>query len=417
VLFAPPASLEVPEVPCDPTTEDLARARSLLVEELLGDFPFTGQAELAQAVAMLIEPVVRDLIEGPTPLYLIEKPTPGTGASLLAELVARIVTGRPGAAMTEGRDEDEWRKRITSKLLTGAQVILIDNVRRRLDSAAIASAITAAVWEDRMLGQSEMVRVPVRCTWIATGNNPSLSAEMVRRAVRVRLDAKVDRPWLREVEEFRHPDLRGWVQRTRGALVWAALVLGQAWLAQGRQAADVRQLGMFESWSQVMGGILATARIPGFLVNLTEFYSTTDGEGAEVRAFLAGWWEKHRDGEVTAAQLFDLATSPQSALDIDARTEQGRKVRFGKLLADLRDRRYRLGEDLMVGVVQAGTIHRAALWKLLPGECGSLGEYSPCLRTRAREEYIEGEQTHQDSHTHQAEPEWVRGDLFQGEPS
>jgi putative DNA primase/helicase len=415
VLLAPPLDLVVPSVPLEPTTEDLARARRLLLEELLGDFPFVGGAERAQAVAMLIEPIIRDLIDGPTPLYLIEKPTPGTGASLLAELVARLVTGRPGAAMTEGRDEDEWRKRITSKLITGAPIVLLDNVRRRLDSAAVASAITAAMWEDRRLTQTEMVRVPVRCTWIATGNNPSLSGEMVRRSVRIRLDAKTDRPWLRDPDQFRHADLRAWVHERRGELLWAALVLGRAWIARGRPASGPRQLGMFESWSRVLGGILATAEIPGFLGNLDEFYATTDAEGAEMRAFLASWWDKHRDADVTAAQLFELATAPSSALDIDAKTEQGRKIRFGRLLSDLRDRRYHLDEGLYVHVASAGTYNRAVVWKLTPSDGGyesmSVYESVSPAHTRAREKVIGAEKTQKDSETHTSDvPDWVRND-------
>lgn len=382
ILYAPPKDLAVPAVPEQPSDADIARARALLVDELLADFPFTGDAERAQAVAMVLEPIVRDLIDGPTPLYLIEKPSPGTGASLLAECPARIITGRPGSVMTEGRDEDEWRKRVTSKLITGAPILLLDNLRRRLDSAAVASAITAPVWEDRVLGQSEMIRIPVRCSWIATGNNPTLSAEMVRRAVRIRLDAKLAEPWLREAQDFRHPDLRGWIQQARSELVWAVLVLGQAWLARGRPAAPVRQLGMFESWSRVMGGILATAEIPGFLTALAEFYAASDVEGSDVRAFLGAWWEKHGDDKVTAAALLELATAPESALDIDARTEQGRKVRFGKLLTELRDRRYRLGDEFLVKVERAGTLHQAALWRLV-GESWEFGESVSPLRTRA----------------------------------
>jgi hypothetical protein len=173
---------------------------------------------------------------------------------------------------------------------------------------------------------------------------------------------------------------------------------------------------MFESWSQVMGGILDTAEIPGFLGNLDDFYATTDAEGAEVRAFLGAWWEKHRDAEVTVAQLFELAIAPESALDIDARTEHGRKVRFGRLLSDLRDRRYRLGEGLILKVAYAGTLQRAVLWRLLAGEYVSLSESVSPYRTRAREEFTGAEKTHSNSQTHSEEPDWVRGDPFEGNP-
>ena len=110
--------------------------------------------------------------------------------------------------MTEGRDEEEWRKRITAKLRGSPALILIDNLRHELNSGTVAAAITSVAWEDRILGKSETVRLPVRNTWVATGNNPALSDEIARRTVRIRLDAKIDKPWLREPTAFRHPNLR-----------------------------------------------------------------------------------------------------------------------------------------------------------------------------------------------------------------
>ena len=60
--------------------------------------------------------------------------------------------------MTEGRDEEEWRKRIMAKLVSDNTVILIDNVRRRLESSALSAALTAfPVFEDRRLGKTETV--------------------------------------------------------------------------------------------------------------------------------------------------------------------------------------------------------------------------------------------------------------------
>ena len=181
--------------------------------ELLGDFPFVSDAERAHALALLLLPLVRGLVDGPTPMHVIDKPAPGTGGSLLAELVVLVATGRRSASMTEGRDEDEWRKRVTAKLLGSPPVFHLDNIRRPLDSAALASALTASSWGDRLLGQSTTVEVPITCTWIATGNNIALSAEMTRRSVRIRIDARTDRPWLRS--GFRHADIRKWARERR----------------------------------------------------------------------------------------------------------------------------------------------------------------------------------------------------------
>src|SRR5918912_1588989 len=112
-----------------------------------------------------------------------------------------------------------------------------------------------------------LIRAPVRLTWLMTANNPIMDTQTARRVVRSRLDPKVDRPWLREPGQFRHPDLRAWALANRGELVWAALVLVQAWVDQGRPPGGVTP-GSYEAWARTMGGILANAGIPGFLANV-----------------------------------------------------------------------------------------------------------------------------------------------------
>jgi putative DNA primase/helicase len=163
--FAPPAELTMPEIPAHPTPTELGAAVLLLLDDYLGEFPFTGLEERAHALALLLLPFVRELIDGPTPLHLVEAPTPGTGKTLLVDACNWPALGHATPAMAEGRDDDEWRKRITAKLLASAPVVFLDNLRRALDSSAVSSAITATLYEDRILGRSEVEAVPVRCVW------------------------------------------------------------------------------------------------------------------------------------------------------------------------------------------------------------------------------------------------------------
>ena len=258
LLYEPPPGFVLPAVPERPTRAETDAARTLLLDGLLGDFPFTNEAERAHALALILLPFMRALIDGPTPLHLIEKPTPGTGATLMIDAIAVVTTGVSASVMVEGRDDEEWRKRLTAKLRQIPSIVLIDNLRRRLDAAPLAAALTAPWWEDRILGKSETVRFPIRCTWIATGNNPQFSNELARRLVRIRLDAHVDQPWRRE--GFRHANLLAWTRANRAALVAACLTLGRAWIAAGRPRHD-GMLGSFEAWAGIMGGILEAAGV------------------------------------------------------------------------------------------------------------------------------------------------------------
>jgi putative DNA primase/helicase len=323
------------------TAADIDRSRRFVIEDWLGDFPFATDADKAGALALGVLPFVRDLIHGPTPLHLIDKPSPGTGATLLVSALTYLFTGRDVGAMTEGRDEDEWRKRMTAKLVGAPSHVFIDNLRRRLDSASVSCAITASSWEDRRLGHTEIMRVPVRCVWIATGNNPAVSTEISRRIVRIRLDAKVDRPWARREKEFRHPDLMHWTDEHRGELVSAVLTLAQAWLAAGRPS-GCDKLGMFESWSQVIGGILSVAGLSGFLTNLEDFYAESDVEAADWRSFIEAWWHQFQGEPVGVSELYHVYEVGDQSLDlgIGDGSMRSQKTRLGQRLGEMRDRRF-----------------------------------------------------------------------------
>jgi hypothetical protein len=363
-LYLPQEGFTIPLIPLNPSADEVKAACEMICTELLGDFPFVSDAERAHAVALLLLPFVRSIINGPTPLHLFEKPAPGTGATLLVNALSYPATGHPIATMTEGRDEDEWRKRLTSKLRTSPAFLVIDNLRASLDSAAVASAITSPAWEDRLLGASQILRIPVRCAWVATGNNPKLSFEIARRTVRIRLNAKVDQPWVGR--DFRHPDLMEWVARKRSELVTAALTLVQAWIANGRPSGTT-SLGMFEGWSRTIGGILQVAGIGGFLANRNEFYAAADEEGAGVRALIEGWWAQHKDTPVATKDLLALAREPLAS-ELGTGGEHSQLIRLGKKLHELKDRTYQieLPSNLTVplSIQTAGKRAGGNLWSL-----------------------------------------------------
>jgi hypothetical protein len=371
LLYQPAPGFTVPEIPERPTAQQIEDARKLICEDLLGDFPFVGAPEMAHCVALLLLGFVRSMIDGPTPLHLIEKPTPGTGATLMVDSISTIVTGSGVSVMTEGRDDEEWRKRVTAKLRQVPSILLIDNLRSKLDSSAVAAALTAPFWEDRILGASEMARLPIRCVWIATGNNPEFSNEMARRLVRIRLDAHLERPWQRA--EFRHPDLNTWVRANRARLVAACLTLCQAWIAAGRPR-GAKTIGSYENWAGVIGGILETAGIPGFLGNLEEMMAAADTEGGAWAVFVAGWWARYGTAEVKAADLYEIAIASEPPIPLGGANEHARRIRFGKSLGKMRDRVFRVdGRELTI--TGLGVSHQAQLWQLkIGGECGECGE-------------------------------------------
>src|SRR5262249_53055014 len=153
----------------------------------------------------------RGLIKGPVPAFAIDAPTEGSGKGLLAELVAIIYTGRPAEVIPETRSGEEVRKQLTALLLRDAPITHFDNLKRRVADAALLSALTARLWKDRILGKSKIVSLPLRTTWIFTGNNLRFDSEAARRVCWIRIVPKVEKPYLRPKSEFKHYPLPDWV--------------------------------------------------------------------------------------------------------------------------------------------------------------------------------------------------------------
>jgi len=256
----------------------------------------------------------------------------------------------------QANDEAEWRKRITAALMEGRGAIVIDNIRKSLDSGVVASALTTENWSDRILGKSKMVNLPVRCIWVATGNNPTVSTEIARRSIRIRIDSECERPWTRE--DFKHSNLRVWADKHRSDLVWAALTLVQAWVAADRPRWQERTLGSYEHWAAVMGGILEINEIEGFLGNLDEFYEAADAEMSCWGSFVENWWEGFGEKPVGVGHLFDLAV--EAGLELKGFGDHAKRVSFGRQLTQHRDQ--------IIGgyrIVSAGKLQSAAQWKLI----------------------------------------------------
>lgn len=379
LVYWPAEGLTVPSVPTTPTNEDVARALDLWHEATEG-FPFVDDAAKANALALALTPILRPAIAGKVPLALIDAPQAGTGKGLLFELITMIATGRPASMMNAPDSDEEWRKAITSHLLTGTTMIGIDNVERPLNAPALAMALTAPIWKDRLLGRNEAVSLPQRATWVATGNNLRLGLDLPRRCYWIRLDAKMARPWQRE--QFKHPDLIRWATQERGNLLWALLTLARSWYAAGQPAPDVRPIGSFEDWTRTVGGVLQHAGIKGFLGNLEEMYTKADEDGPEWYEFLSAWYQELGDRTLTISQLMKHLSEGQAlreALPDDLASAMANpngsfQKRLGHALKSRVDKRYG-DEGLHVERASDEKCAKVARWRVrTAGFAGFCGE-------------------------------------------
>jgi hypothetical protein len=144
--------------------------------------------------------------------------------------------------------------------------------------------------------------------WIINGNNLRFGWELARRVVRVRIDPGEASPDQRDSRKFVHEHLLSWVIKHRAKVIYHLLVLVKAWLADGRPGPvdETPGFGSFNSWREVVGGIMNTAGIPGFLLNLEAARQEADQESADIRAFMEMWQAEVGPGPVSATDLLPI---------------------------------------------------------------------------------------------------------------
>ncbi len=96
-------------------------------------------------------------------------------------------------------------------------------------------------------------------------------------------------------------------------------------------------LGSYERWAQVIGGILETAEIPGFLANHQDFEDRVTDEDEAWRTFVQMWWHSHHGNNVLPADLLELARSPLEML-LGDKSLQSKKSRLSRALKKRMDR-------------------------------------------------------------------------------
>lgn len=352
-----------PAIPRTPTPEDIHRAKSWIFE-VLRDFPFVDlpscqeesnpalweNPDRTHAIALMIEPFIRSWFTK-SPLYLIESPTEGTGKGLLADACLFPSLGKEPIKTTAPVREEEWEKRITALLSTLPSVVYFDNVSS-LQSQYLNKALTSSEDHGRKLQTSEMVTYPNQATWIATGINPKLNREMIRRSLRIRITAFCENPSART--GYHHTPLLQWVASHRKDLVWSLLTLIQSYIAQGMPAPKQQMIvGSFEDWARHIQGILECNGIFGFYQNQEALRVANDGGTDNIKPFIYAWLQaieilSDEDGTRTipmkSKTLYDTLIQGNDDPPIDTGIETSVR-QIGTLLGLNVDRTFEIEEE------------------------------------------------------------------------
>ena len=350
--------LEVPPVSKTPDKEEMEKSLAWLRLELLSDFPFMDydtegnerrEPSEANAIAMLITPFMRRMIRGRTPVFWVQKPTPGTGGTLLGQLPMWLFDGVAGVATRYSQNEEEMQKGLIAAIQERRSHLFFDDVKD-FNNRELLRAITQENIGGRLLGSNKNIEVPNRFNWVGSGNNTVIHDEMRRRVVYIRMNAKTA-----NIQErtFRHPDISGmgyeeFVRANRGEAIHHILTLIQYWIANGKQPYAERRRASFEEWSAKVGGVLAACGVVGFLDNLDSGLDHNMDEAANKQFIKAMLKDYGVDSLRTPAILLGWATD--RGLDIvEGNNDDMKKSKFMKRLPGMQGQTFTIdGKDYML---------------------------------------------------------------------
>lgn len=274
----------LPDVP-DAPTHAQAKAAAALVEDFVKEFPFATPSDLAGWLAAFLTPFVQYAYSGPSPMFLIDKNSPGIGASKLCDVISIVHAGFSMDRSTFPEEENELQKTISGYVLEGERWCMLDNLRGKVGGSVIEIALTAERWKARLLGTNSNVRGRLDMIWFATANNAQLTPDVARRTLQIRLESVYERP---DELEYKRPNLLDDVHVARASLVSAGLTMLRAYFAAGSPShPDLRPWGSFDGWSRLVQGCLLWLGYEPLTTNRLRLRADADNETALLHEVLS----------------------------------------------------------------------------------------------------------------------------------
>lgn len=300
-------------IPDRPTLADAQAAAARLLD-LVADFPLKSKAHHVAWLSGLLTVVGRFAIPGPCPLFLVDGNVAGAGKSWLCDLIGIIVAMREMPRSSYRDDDTEMDKSILSIALSGARMILFDNVPTgfKIGGGAMDKALTGRTFRGRILGKTEMSpETPLDAVFFATGNNIGLKGDALRRIIPERLESPEERP--EERTDFRIPDIKAHTREHRAEYLADALTILRAHAVAGRPASGLTPMS-YPEWSSVIRDAVYWAT--GVDPAATRLGAREEDEDSQQRlALVQGWADLARIANsgkpVSAAQAIrEVAEHP-----------------------------------------------------------------------------------------------------------
>jgi hypothetical protein len=224
----------------------------------------------------------------------------GAGKGLLARCICKIAFGKNPHAVTAGQSAEELEKRISAELIEGSPVVFLDNLNNRaFKSDQLASAITEDPARVRVFGKLQMVPINTHAFILLTGNGLTVSEDLARRFIEIKLDPRTENP---EARAF-SVDILAEVTKRRDELLAACLTIWR-WGRLNQNLESGTPLGSFEQWCRWVRDPLFALGCQDPVTRVSEA-KQQDSQRQRVSEIFLMWWDKHGDRPTEVKDLND----------------------------------------------------------------------------------------------------------------
>jgi hypothetical protein len=381
---------DFPAINPKPTRDEALEALSLF-DDLFGECIFAGgdrSAHASVAIASTLTACVRHAMDT-APGFGFSAHKPGSGKTTAAKAAGLLAAGIDPPVIALSDDEAELKKAILAILIAGDSVVLVDNVAKPVDSAALCAVLTSATYSDRVLGMSAKVTVPTAATWQLTGNSLEFVGDLTTRLVMCTLDPEMENP---EARAFKR-NLAEYVLENRGELLKAALTIPLAYAAAGFPAVNAPR-SRFTQWDRMVRNPMLWLGAADPLDTQAELRAA-DPVREALLAMLGAWCDQFGDkptsvadavkaatssGQSEHAQLFDALSSVAGERDGKINTR-----RLGRYITR-NLRRIENGQRFEAAGIDLVSKTRLYMVGRLPGVSGVIGLSANPSRTNGRDE-------------------------------
>ena len=160
-----------------------------LLNNLLSDFNFQGAGDKSRALAALLTPalVSGKVLDARAPIMMLQADKSQSGKGFFTKLLGAVYNELPSTVAQRTGGVGSIDENFDAALTLGRPVIVIDNLRGKLNSPQMEAFMTADIYSARIPYSEPATIDPRRYFIMATSNNFDLTPDMANRSCFIRI--------------------------------------------------------------------------------------------------------------------------------------------------------------------------------------------------------------------------------------